>query len=119
MKLTYEKISNALSALEKLSRLDLRASEAVKLARLLGKVEGELKPLEKTRGALLSKYGEAVENGTYKIKPESYDAFSKEYRELLETEVEIDSKAVEIKSDIAIDASSVLALGEMVTFGGE
>lgn len=119
MKLTYERINGSLPALEKLSKLELKAAEAVKLARLIGKVEDELKPLSKTQKSLLIKYGEEVENGAYKIKPENYDIFSKEYRELLETEVEIDSEAVEIKSDISIDASSVLALGEMVTFGGE
>ena len=119
MKLTYEKISSALPALSKLSKLDLKAVEAVKLARLIGKVEAELKPLEKTRTTLFRKYGEEVENGTYKIKPENYDTFSKEYRELLETEIDIDADKVVIESDIAIDAASVLALGEMVTFGGE
>ena len=113
MKLTYEKISSALPALSKLSKLDLKVVEAIKLARLIGKIEAELKPLEKTRATLFRKYSEEVENGTYKIKPESYDTFSKEYRELLETEIDIDADKVVIESDIAIDAASGLALGEI------
>ena len=55
MKFTYEKINNITPALTKLSKLDLRAVEAVKLARLLGKVETELKPLEETQRNLLNK----------------------------------------------------------------
>ena len=55
MKLTYEKIKNVFPALTKLSKLDLKAVEAVKLARLLGKVETELKPLEETQRNLLNK----------------------------------------------------------------
>lgn len=55
MKLTYEKINNVKPSLTKLAKLDLKAVEAVKLARLLGKVETELKPLEETQRNLLNK----------------------------------------------------------------
>lgn len=119
MKLTYGTINNAFPALCKLAKLDVKAAEAVKLARLLGKIEMELRPLEEAQRKLFEKYGEKAENGRYEIKQENCEAFSRENKELFETEVEIDSEAVEIKSDISIDASSVLALGEMVTFGGE
>lgn len=116
MKFTYEKINNIKPALAKLSKLDLRAVEAVKLARLLGKVDSELKPLEETRRNMWVKYGEEVENGSYKIKPENYAAFSKEYQELLNSEIDIDTDKIEIKSDIQIDAASVLALSDVVEF---
>ena len=116
MKFTYEKINNIKPALTKLSKLDLRAVEAVKLARLLGKVESELKPLEETQRNMWVKYGEEVESGSYKIKPENYAAFSKEYQELLNSEIDIDTGKIEIKSDIQIDAASVLALSDVVEF---
>lgn len=116
MKITYEKINNIKPALGKLSKLDLKAVEAVKLARLLGKVESELKPLEETQRNMWVKYGEEVENGGYKIKPENYAVFSKEYQELLNSEIDIDADKVEIKSDIQIDAASVLALSDVVEF---
>lgn len=116
MKFTYEKINNIKPALTKLSKLDLRAVEAVKLARLLGKVESELKPLEETQRNMWIKYGEEVESGSYKIKPENYAAFSKEYQELLNSEIDIDTGKIEIKSDIQIDAASVLALSDVVEF---
>ena len=67
MNLTYGKIKNAFPALTKLSKLDLKAVEAVKLARLLEKVETELKPLEETQRNLWIKYGEEIKNGEYKI----------------------------------------------------
>ena len=113
MKFTYEKINNIKPALTKLSKLDLRA---VILARLLGKVESELKPLEETQRNMWIKYGEEVESGSYKIKPENYAAFSKEYQELLNSEIDIDTGKIEIKSDIQIDAASVLALSDVVEF---
>lgn len=116
MKLTYEKINNITPALTKLSKLDLKAVEAVKLARLIGKVEVELKPLEETKRNLWIKYGEEVKNGEYRIKPENYTSFSKEYQELLESEIDIDAETIVIKSDIQIDAASVLALSDIVEF---
>ena len=116
MKLTYEKINNITPALTKLSKLDLKAVEAVKLARLLGKVETELKPLEETQRNLWIKYGEEIKNGEYKSKPEKYASFSKEYQELLESEIDIDIEKIVIKSDIQIDAASVLALSDIVEF---
>lgn len=119
MKITYEKIFGSFPALVKISKLDLRAAEAVRLARLLGKIETELKPLEEARRKLFTKYGERGENGSYTIKPENLETFSKESKELFGTEIDIDADKIEIKSDIQIDAATVLALDEMVTFGGE
>lgn len=119
MKLTYGTINNAFPALCKLAKLDLRAAEAVRLARLLGKIETELKPLEEARRKLITKYGEKTEDGGYKIKPENLETFSKENKELFDAEIDIAADKIEIKSDIQIDAATVLALDEMVTFGGE
>ena len=116
MKLTYEKINNISPALTKLSKLDLKAIEAVKLARLIGKVNLELKPFEETQTNLCIKYGTEVEDGGYKIKPENYSVFAKEYQDLLNTEVDIGTDKIEIKSDISIDAASVLALSDIVEF---
>lgn len=119
MKLTYGTINNAFPALCKLAKLDVKAAEAVKLARLLGKIETELKPLEEAQRKLFEKYGEKTEDGRYEIKPENREAFSKEGKELFETEIDIDTEKAVIESDISIDAATVLALDEMVTFGGE
>lgn len=116
MKFTYEKINGMEQALSKLSKLDLKAVEAVRLARLLGKVEAELKPLATAQRSILSKYGEEDKNGGFKIKPGNYAAFQKEYQELLDTEIDIDTDKIIIKSDIQIDAASVLALDGVVEF---
>ena len=119
MKLTDGTINNAFPALCKLAKLDVKAAEAVRLARLLGKIETELKPLEGAQRKLFEKYGEKTEDGRYEIKPENREAFSKEGKELFETEIDIDTDRIEIKSDIQIDAATVLALEEIVAFGGE
>ena len=116
MNLTYETINNIKPALTKLSKLDLKATEAVKLARLLGKVESELRYFEETRMSLFKKYGETKNGTTYEIKDENMETFLKEYRELCNTEIEIETEKVAIKSDISIDASSVLALEGLVEF---
>ena len=115
MKLTYEKISSALPALSKLSKLDLKAAEAVKLARLLGKVESELRYFEETRMSLFKKYGKE-QNGGYEILNEKRGDFLKEYRELCNTEIELEAEKVNIRSEISIDAASVLALDGIVEF---
>lgn len=115
MNLTYESINNIRPALKKLSRLDLKATEAVKLARLLGKIESEMRYFEETKIALFKKYGEE-KNGGYEIKAENKEVFLKEYNELCNTMVKVEADKITIKSDISIDASSVLALEEMVEF---
>ena len=115
MNLTYEKIKNAFPALTKLSKLDLKAAEAVKLARLLGKVESELRYFEETRMSLFKKYGKE-QNGGYEILNEKRSDFLKEYSELCNTEIELEAEKVNIKSEISIDAASVLALDGMVEF---
>lgn len=115
MNLTYETINNIRPALTKLSKLDLKAAEAVKFARLLGKIESELRYFEETKIALFEKYGEKNDGG-YEIKNENREAFLKEYRELCNTEVELEFEKIAIKSDIAIDASSVLALDGVIEF---
>ena len=115
MKLTYEKINNITPALTKLSKLDLKAVEAVKLARLLGKVESELRYFEETRMSLFKKYGKE-QNGGYEILNEKRCDFLKEYRELCNTEIELEAEKVNIRSEISIDAASVLALDGIVEF---
>lgn len=115
MNLTYETINNIRPAISKLSKLDLKAAEAVKLARLLGKIESELRYFEETKIALFEKYGEKNDGG-YEIKNENREAFLKEYRELCNTEIKLDTEKIEIKSDISIDAASVLALENLVEF---
>ena len=115
MNLTYETINNIRPALSKLSKLDIRAVEAVKLARLLGKVESELRYFEETRMALFEKYGKKTDGG-YEIENEKRDEFLKEYRELCNTEIKLDAEKVTIKSEISIDAATVLALENLVEF---
>ena len=115
MKLTYEKINNAFTALTKLSKLDLKAVAAVKLARLLGKVESELRYFEETRMSLFKKYGKE-RNGGYEILNEKRGDFLKEYRELCNTEIELEAEKVNIRSEISIDAASVLALDGIVEY---
>ena len=116
MKFTYAQIKDINPALIKLSKLDLKAVEAVKLARLINKFKTELTPFEETEFNLCSKYGDPSKTGGYSIRPENYIVFSKEYQELLNSEIDIDTDKIEIKSDIQIDASSVLALSDVVEF---
>lgn len=117
MKITYAKLGDIMPALSKLAKLDLKAIEAVKLARLINKVEAELKPLEETKISLFKKYGEPDEkDGTYHILNKNLEKFMPEYQELLSSEVQIDAEKITIKSDIQIDAASVLALDGVVCF---
>lgn len=116
MKTNYKTIVEAAPALSKLSKLDIKAQEAVKLARLINKIEAELKPFEETRNKLLKKYGEEIENERYKIKDENRSEFEKEFQDLLNSEVEIDAEKFTIKSDVQISAASVIALSDVIEF---
>lgn len=64
---------------------------------------------------LFEKYGEKKDNG-YEVKNDKRDEFLKEYCELCNAEIKLDAEKVVIKSDISIDASSVLALENLVEF---
>lgn len=116
MRITYEQLDGIRPALSKLSKLDLKATEAVKLARLVAKAESELKLFEDTKISLFKKYGEE-EKGGFRVKDENREAFFKEYRELCNTDINFDVETFSIKSEISIDAASVLALEGFVDFG--
>ena len=65
--------------------------------------------------SLFKKYGKE-QNGGYEILNEKRSDFLKEYSELCNTEIELEAEKVNIKSEISIDAASVLALDGIVEF---
>lgn len=116
MKTTYERIARSIEALGKLSGLDLKIGEAVKVSKLITAVDGEMKIFNDLRLKLCEKYGKRGENGSYEFSKDNGKKFSEELTELLETEAELPLEKFEIKSPITIDASSVIALSEFVGF---
>lgn len=119
MKTTYGKITQAIEALGKLSKLDIKVSEAVRVSRLISAVDCEMKTFNEVRLKICEKYGKSGESGMYEFSEENGKKFSKELSELLETEVELSCDEVKICSPITIDAASVISLSGFVDFKEE
>ncbi len=119
MKTTYGKITEAIEALGKLAKLDLRIAEAVKVSKLIAAVDSEMKTFNDVRLKLCEKYGKHNEGGSYEIPDESKKEFAEEISELLETEVELPGEEIKVQSQITIDAGSVLALAGLIDFEGD
>ena len=103
MKVTYKKILDSVPALRKLTTMDFRTAEAVSLARLIKKLDGEIKIFENVRKTLEKKYKD--------------DVFIKQLTDLLEQECEeYDKITLTLSKDGAIDAATILNSEEFVDF---
>lgn len=119
MKVTYNQILSAREALGKLSDKPLPMKEAVSLARLIKKLNGELEVFNGKQRELFEKYGKADENGGYRIEEENQAAFSSQLQELLDVEIDVDVQKVCIEKEIDIEAAVVLSAEDFVEFKTE
>ncbi|MCM1364965.1 MAG: hypothetical protein NC122_07095 [Faecalibacterium sp.] len=119
MKVTYNQILSAREALGKLSDKPLPMKEAVSLARMIKKLNGELEVFNEKQKELFEKYGKPDEIGGYMIEEENQLEFSSHFEQLLSVEFEIDAERVHVQSNIDIEASVVLATEAFVEFETE
>jgi hypothetical protein len=74
----------------------LSAGLAFKLARINRQLAAERGVYEEQRVALVKEYGEADEEGNWKVADENLEQFNKEHRELLDTEVKLEVDPVPV-----------------------
>ena len=96
MKVTYKKILDSIPALRKLTAMDFRVQEAVALAKLIKKLDAELKIYEELREKLKKE-----------VKCEA--DFIKKVSELLEVECdEFEKVSLTLGNAMSIDAQTLL-----------
>lgn len=121
MKVKYSEIVSAKAALETLSKKELTVKEAVRLARLIKKLNGELKIFGEKHREFCEKYGTLSEDGTqYRFDDlEKCAAFKKSMAELLAFEIDFEEEKIRLKSDIKLPAADVIALEAFISFESE
>ena len=118
---TLRELDLATPALRKISQANVNAKTAFQIAKILGVIDIELKQLDKIRYALFEKYSQHDENGKIQldendnvvVSKDNVEAFTKEFNELMATEVSlnINSLDVELISEINLtptEAGSIL-----------
>lgn len=116
MKITYKEIVNANEPLLTLAKEKLSVKEAVGLARMLKPLMEEFSIYQEKEREIIEKFGEINDDGRYFIKNENIISFNTEYGELLDYEINLDIEPVTIKSDIQIEANSIIAIEKFVCF---
>lgn len=99
-----EDLINATDGLRGLSQKQLKARCAYAVGKILKSADAEIQSFNETRMELIKKYGEkdesgelkTEENGNVRIPPEGMNEFSRELRELLDTEVEISANKIKM-----------------------
>jgi hypothetical protein len=99
-----EELVNATEGLKGLSQKQLKARCAYAVGKILKSADAEIQSFNETRMELIKKYGEKDENGELKteengnvrIPAEQMEAFSRELRELLDTNVEISANKIKM-----------------------
>ena len=121
MKVNYSEIVSAKPALETLSKKELSVGEAVKIARLIKRLNSELEIFGEKQREFCEKYGKITEDGTqYRFDDvEKRKTFERKMTELLAFVVDIESETICLKSDIRIPAADVINLERFITFESE
>lgn len=104
IEVTLREIIDAKPALEDLAKYGLKARAAYRVARTLKKIEVELNLEQEQHKVLINKYGKKKEDGSldvtpegnYLIEEEHLDEYFKEYKELLDTLVNLDCDCIDL-----------------------
>ena len=119
--ITLRELDLATPALRKISQANVNAKTAFQIAKILSVIDAELKQLDKIRYDLFEKYSQHDENGKIQldendnvvVSKDNVEVFTKEFSELMATEVtlNIDSLDIELISGINLtptEAGSIL-----------
>ena len=114
MTTTFGKIIGAREALQALSNERLEIKEAVALARLLRRLDEELRLFEAQRMKLLREFG-TEQDGGITIEDGKKAAFEERLRALLDVSVEIDGEKIGVTTD-KTSAATVLATEDFIDY---
>lgn len=89
-KLKLSEINMLSKTLEKIYNVEISATKAYKMLKLLKSIREEINNIEEIRKKLFEKYGEE-KNGQISIKQENINVFMKELNEMMNEEVTINT----------------------------
>ena len=89
MQITLKRLEAAYPVLERLSRQQMPAQVSFRLARLQQAIAPDVQQLEAERVKLVKEYGQQLENGDWQVEAERVPEFTREYQQLLATEVAV------------------------------
>ncbi|MFA5382801.1 MAG: hypothetical protein WC356_06550 [Candidatus Micrarchaeia archaeon] len=98
MTLTLRQILNAVPAFQKLINTDLSAKMRFRATRFVKQIRTITEDYEEQRKRLIEKHGVLNERGVKEVMPEQFEAFQKEYIELVDEPIEI--KEEDLPNDI-------------------
>ena len=124
IKITINELINAVPILRELTTKNFKGVASFKIARLIREMDKESETFEKTRIALIEKYGARDNNGNLitedkgaiHIIPEMINECNAEIAALLNTEIEIAGEPlpVEYFEDIEMNAEQAMAIDKFV-----
>lgn len=105
IEIKIQDLLNSTDALQKLSKMNLKARLAWQVAKLLKVVDEEMQDFNKTRIEVIRKYGNKDENGELitdekgncKVEGENLVSFTKELNELTDTMLSLNVNRLKIK----------------------
>ncbi len=104
MKLTNGEIWVAKPQLDKLVEYDMPWETSLAMSRLALKVNAEYAPIEQTRLGLIRKYGKPDKDNpnmtSVDKESKDYNKYMEEFAELMNKEVTVDAKKVELPADM-------------------
>lgn len=124
--LTLEQLINSTEGLKGLGQKQLKARCAYTVGKLMKQAENEITSFNEARADLIKKYGEkdvngelvTAENGNVKIPNEVLADFNKEFKELLDTEIEINSNKIQMADleNVNFTPAEMAQLDEFIEF---
>jgi len=99
-------IMSSMDTMQKLANVSFKGKTAFQIARILKKLDDEIKTFNDTRSTLIQKYGVKDENGQLivdeqgncKLQEDGVVDFNKELNELLNTTIEINANKLDVNS---------------------
>lgn len=117
MKIKLKYIVENTESIANLLKLELPIKTSYKLAKLSNAIQSELREFEQLRNNLIKKYGKQSgdEIKIYPTDKESFEKFSSEITELLETETEVNYTPIDI-DELGSIKLSAFDMGKLLPF---
>lgn len=109
MNVTYGELYTALPALRELSQQPMAIGVALRVDRILARVESEMEIFRKRYVEILEKYGSEVEPGNYRVDDANKEAFDKDLAEMQAESITLDVPGVPEKDLGGVEISPVAA----------
>jgi hypothetical protein len=125
IKTTLRDLLNARSALATIADPSnkMRAKSAYHFSKRMDAINIEYKSYEKLHNDLVTKYGSEYNDeidgkkvSGFRVNPENMDSFNKEYNELIDTEVTLNTEPLSIEDllDIKLNYDQITSLGNLI-----